>query len=169
MDWIELPLEPRHLGVPTGASKMISEPMVHSAQTMHLSNELSQHPLEIHHLGVLLGAFKMISEPTVCLAQTMHLSCTDPNTISKLTKMRFHMTHVTLKFHRVHPKWFLGLWFVHHKPCTYLVSRLALSLSGPNWGSTWSSSSRSTIWCVQNDCWACGTFGANRAPILRQV
>jgi hypothetical protein len=34
---IELPLEPRHLGVPPGASKMISEPMVCLAQIVHLS------------------------------------------------------------------------------------------------------------------------------------
>jgi hypothetical protein len=37
MDQNELPFEPRHLGVPSDASKMISEPMVHLAQTMHLS------------------------------------------------------------------------------------------------------------------------------------
>jgi hypothetical protein len=50
MNWIKHPLEPRHLGVPSGASKMISQPMVRSAQTLHLScvkintisNELSQ-------------------------------------------------------------------------------------------------------------------------------
>jgi hypothetical protein len=36
-DRIELPLEPRHLGVPSGASKMIYEPIVCLAQTMHLS------------------------------------------------------------------------------------------------------------------------------------
>jgi hypothetical protein len=35
---MELPLEPYHLGVPLGASKMISKPMVRLAQTMHLSN-----------------------------------------------------------------------------------------------------------------------------------
>jgi hypothetical protein len=33
----ELPLEPRHLGVPSGASKMILEPVVRLAQTVHLS------------------------------------------------------------------------------------------------------------------------------------
>jgi hypothetical protein len=33
----EHPLEPRHLGVPSCVSRTISEPMVHSAQTMHLS------------------------------------------------------------------------------------------------------------------------------------
>jgi hypothetical protein len=37
MDQTELPLEPRHLGVPSSASKMISMPMVCSEQTMHLS------------------------------------------------------------------------------------------------------------------------------------
>jgi hypothetical protein len=37
MDRNELPFEPRHLGVPSVASKMISEAMVHLAQTVHLS------------------------------------------------------------------------------------------------------------------------------------
>ena len=36
-DQNELPLEPRHLVVPSGAFKMISEPMVRLAQTVHLS------------------------------------------------------------------------------------------------------------------------------------
>jgi hypothetical protein len=33
----EIPHDPCHLGVLSGASKMIFEPMVHSMQTMHLS------------------------------------------------------------------------------------------------------------------------------------
>ena len=36
MDQNELPLEPRHLVVPSAASKTISEPMVRLVQTMHL-------------------------------------------------------------------------------------------------------------------------------------
>jgi hypothetical protein len=36
-DQNELPPKPRHLGVPSGASKMISEPMVGLVQTVHLS------------------------------------------------------------------------------------------------------------------------------------
>jgi hypothetical protein len=36
MDQNELPLDPRHIGVPLGASKMIFEPMVHLVQTVHL-------------------------------------------------------------------------------------------------------------------------------------
>jgi hypothetical protein len=35
MDRNELPLEPRHLGVPSSASKMIYDPMVCLAQTVH--------------------------------------------------------------------------------------------------------------------------------------
>jgi hypothetical protein len=37
MDPNGIPHDPRHLGVPSGASKMISEPVVHLAQTIHLS------------------------------------------------------------------------------------------------------------------------------------
>jgi hypothetical protein len=36
MDQNEFPLDPRLVGVPLVAPKMIFEPMVHSAQTMHL-------------------------------------------------------------------------------------------------------------------------------------
>jgi hypothetical protein len=70
----ELSLQARHLGVPSGASKMISEPRL---------------------LGVPSGASKTIPGPMVCLAQTVDLSCTDTNTVSKLTEMRLDMTHVT--------------------------------------------------------------------------
>jgi hypothetical protein len=67
MDRNELPLEPCDIGVPSGASKMLSELMVH-------------------------------------LAQTVHQSCTDTNTVSIRTEMRFYMTHVTYEFHQVRPK-----------------------------------------------------------------
>jgi hypothetical protein len=127
-----------------------------------------KHPLELCHLGVLSGASKAISEPTVCLVQTMHLSWTDKNTISKWTNMRFHTTQVTLEFHRVRPKRFLRLGFVRHKPCTYLVSRLALLSNGQNRASTWALSPRSTTRCVQNDLCAYSMFGPNDAPILNR-
>jgi hypothetical protein len=122
--------------------------------------------LELRHLRVLSGACKTISDPMVCLAQTVHLSCTDTNTISKWAKMRFDMTHVTLEFHRVRPKPFLMLWYVWHKQCFYLVSRLVLSSNGLNRASTWASSPKSTIGCVQNDFWAYGTFGAKPCTYL---
>jgi hypothetical protein len=37
MDGNELPFEPRHLGVSSSASKIISEPVVCLAETVHLS------------------------------------------------------------------------------------------------------------------------------------
>ena len=37
MNQNELPLEPRHLGVPSGASKLISKPMARFAQTVLLT------------------------------------------------------------------------------------------------------------------------------------
>jgi aminoglycoside N3'-acetyltransferase len=83
------------------------------------SNKL---PLEPCHLGLSSGASKTISEPMAHSAQTVHLYCTNTNTVSKWSKMRFHMTH----------------------------------------------SSRTSIGCIQDDFRAYGTFGTNRAPILRQ-
>jgi hypothetical protein len=58
--------------------------------------------------------------------------CTDTSTVSKRTKTRFHMTHVTYEFHRVRPRLFIRIWFIACNPYTYLVSRLELSLNGPN-------------------------------------
>jgi hypothetical protein len=43
----------------------------------------------------------------VCSVQIVLQPCTDTNTISKQTKTRFHMTHVTYEFHRVRPKLFM--------------------------------------------------------------
>jgi hypothetical protein len=113
-----------------------------------------------------------------------------------------------LRVHWERPKWFLSLWYVRHKPCTYLMSRLApchmnwikhplehhhlgvlsgasktiseptvclhkpctyleltptLRPNGLKHDLTWPTSPRTTIGCVQNDFWACVTFGANRA------
>jgi hypothetical protein len=103
MDWAKLPLEPRYLGVPAGASKTISNPVVHLAQTVQLSSvkisTISKRNETSIHLSLVpkstIGPSKMIYEPMLRLAQTMHLSCTDINTISKRTKTKFHMTHVT--------------------------------------------------------------------------
>jgi hypothetical protein len=184
LKWTELSLEPRHLGLPSGASKMISKPMVCLAQTVHLPaptltlppnrkkrdstwpksprvpsgpSKIFSEPmvcstqmvhlscikistvskwtklsLEPCHLGVPSGLSKTISESMVRLAQTVDLSCTDTNTISKRKEVRFHMTHITEEYHQVRPKRFPCLWYVQHKSCTYLLSRLALSLNGPS-------------------------------------
>ena len=86
-----------------GASKMIYEPMVRLAQTMHLSctgtytvsKQKREVPYDPRHLGVPSGASKMISESMVRLAETVHLFCAEINTISKWTKSSFHLSHVT--------------------------------------------------------------------------
>jgi hypothetical protein len=94
----------------------------------------------------------------VCLVQTMHLSCVKICTISKQTEMSFHFSLITSEYHRVHLKWFLSLWYVQNKWCTYLASRLELSPNGPKRASTWASSSSNSIGCIQNDFLSCGVF-----------
>ena len=113
MDQNEIRHDPRHLGVASGVSKMISEPMVHSAQTVHLTyikvgtiakQTENERPLERRHLGVPSSVSKTISEPMVHSAQTVHLSCVNICTISKWTKTSFHFSLITYEFHRVRPK-----------------------------------------------------------------
>ena len=128
---------PTHLGVASGACKTISKPMVRLAQTVHLSasaispNGPNKLPLEPRHIGVPSGAVKMIFGPMVCLAQTVHISCTNTNNISKWTEMRFHLSLITYEYHRVRPKRFLSLWYVWHKPCTYLALIITLYPNRP--------------------------------------
>jgi hypothetical protein len=94
----------------------------------------------------------------VCSVQTMHMSCIKISTISQRTKMIIRLNLIMSEYHRVHLKWFLSLWYVWRKQCTYLVSRLALSPNGPKRASTWASSSSNSIECIQNNFLACGTF-----------
>jgi hypothetical protein len=136
------------------------------APILRQANGLNRAPLGPRHLGVPSGVSKITFEPLECLVQTLHLSCTNTCTVSKQTKMRFHMTHVTLEFHRVLSKWFLSLWHIWRKPSTYLASGLGLFPNGLNQGFTWASSLRSSMECIQNDFWAFGMFGTNPAPIL---
>jgi hypothetical protein len=82
--------------------------------------------------------------------------------------MCFHLSLVTKEYHLVRPKWFLRLWYVWCKLWIYLAPTLTLSPNAPKWDSTWPTSPRSIIRCVQNDFWAYGTFGANCAPIMHR-
>jgi hypothetical protein len=100
MERREIPHDPRHLEVPSVASKTISKPMVCSPQTVQLScvkistrSKWTKLSLEPHHQGGPIGASKTIPKPIVCLAQSMHSSCTNTNTVSKQKEVRFHMTH----------------------------------------------------------------------------
>jgi hypothetical protein len=81
----------------------------------------------------------------------VHQSCTYTNTVSIRTEIRF-------EFHPMRPKQFLRLWYVRCKLCTYLASRLALSLNGLKRVSTWASSSSNSIGCIKNYFLAHGMF-----------
>jgi hypothetical protein len=147
----------------------LCKPCSYLASRLTLSpNRLKWASTWLCHLGVTSDVPKAISEPMVHSAQTVHLSCSEIKTISKHTKTRFHLTHITLQYHRVCPKWFPCPLYIRRKPCTYLAPRLTQSPNGPKWASIWPTSPSSTIGCVQNDFRAYGTFGANYAPILRR-
>jgi hypothetical protein len=111
---------------------MISMPVVHSSQTVHLSsvkiNTISkwtknEFPLDPRHVGVPLVVPKMIFKPMVYLTQTVHLSCIEINTISKHTENDLPLD----------------------------LRHLGVPSGVP-----------------KSDFRAYGTFGANRAPILRR-
>jgi hypothetical protein len=68
----------------------------------------------------------------------------------------------------VRPKRFLSLWYVQHKPCTYIALTLTLSPKRTETRFHMTHSSRTSIGCIQDDFRAYGTFGKNHAPILRQ-
>ena len=96
-------LELRHLGVPLGVSKTISEPMVRLAQTVHLStptitpspNGPNEIPHDPCHQGVPSAASKMISKPMLRSTQTVHRSCVKISTISKQTETSIHLSLVS--------------------------------------------------------------------------
>ena len=107
-----IPHDPYQLGVPSGASKTISKPILGSTQKHATILHRRQHCLETnrneishdpHHLGVPSGASKMIFEPMVYSAQTVHLSCIRISTVSRWTETSFHLILVTKEYHWVHP------------------------------------------------------------------
>jgi hypothetical protein len=150
----KLSLEHHHLGVPSGASKVIFEPLVHLARTVHLSctdtNTVSKQKEE---------RFPWPTSPRSSILhwQWHYLETKrreiphDPRHLGVLSG-----TSKTIPKPMVH--W---MQTVH-----YLASRLALLQTGQPF--TWASSPRSTIGCVQNDFWADGTFGANCTHILHR-
>jgi hypothetical protein len=120
MDRNDVPLSPRHLGVPSGVSKMIYEPMVRSVQTVHLTcaeiDTISVQTKTRFHLTHITYEYHR-GRPKwfpsmVRSAQTEHLSCSLINTISKRTEMSFHLTHITLVYHWVRPKRFRFPWYI---------------------------------------------------------
>ena len=130
----------------------------------YLQTDRNKIPLEPRHLGVPSGASKMIFGTRVHSVQNLHLSCIKITTISKRTETSIHLSLITYEFHRVRPKLFLRLWYVWHKPCTFLALILTLYPNKPKRDFTWASSPRTSFGCGQNDFRA--LFGTNCAPIL---
>jgi hypothetical protein len=101
MDQNELVVGPHHQGVPLGSSKMIFEPMVRLAQTVHLSciqTDRNEIPHDPRHVGVPSDASKTIFEPMVRSVHTVHLSCIKISTISKQNEMSFQLSLVTVGY-----------------------------------------------------------------------
>ena len=121
IDRTEHPLEPLHLRVPTSASKMVSQTMVHKLCT-YLAPKLTMSPN-----GFPSGASKLISKHMVCSMQTLHLPSIRISTISKLTESSFHLSLFTQEYKIVRPKWFLRLWCIRHN---YLALKLTMSTNG---------------------------------------
>jgi hypothetical protein len=96
---------PTHLGVPSGASKTISEHMVRLVQTTQLScvkiSTMSKWTQASLHLSLVTWStiecvqndFWAYSTFCANRAPILHPYCTDTNTVSKRIEMRFHMTH----------------------------------------------------------------------------
>jgi hypothetical protein len=89
----KIPYDPHHLGVPPGAPKIVSEPMVRLAQTMHLlapTLTLSQYGPKRDSSRATSPSSSMVRSP-----QTVHRSCVKINTISKQTEPSFHLSLLT--------------------------------------------------------------------------
>jgi hypothetical protein len=93
----KLPFEPHHLWVSSGVSKMISEPMVRLAQTVHLcctkTNTVFKRIEMSFHLSLVTLEYHPVHPKEFLslwyVGATMHLSSTETNTISKRTEWRF--------------------------------------------------------------------------------
>ena len=92
----------------------------------YLQADRTKNPHEPLHQGVPSRASKLVSQPMVHQAQTVYVYCTETNTISKETELRFYMTYAIQEFYWVLPNIFLSIWYVRCNSCTYLASRLAL-------------------------------------------
>ena len=99
---------------------------------------------------------------------TVHLSCIKISTVFKQTEPNIHFSPFTYEYQQERPKWFLRLWCIRHKLCTYLAPKLTISPNRPKQNSICHTSSSSSIGCIQIDFQAYGMFHANRAPTLHK-
>jgi hypothetical protein len=108
------------------------KPCTYLAPKQHcLQTDRSKISYDTRHLGVPSCAARLISKHLVCSMQTVHLSWIKISSISKQTKPSIHLSPFTLEYQQVHTKWFLRLWFIRCKLCTYLTPKLTMSPNGP--------------------------------------
>jgi hypothetical protein len=152
---------------------MISEPMLCSTETVHLScvkistiSKRTELSLEPHHLGVrsgrpkwVLGRWYVWRKLYTYLALTLTLSPNGKKWDSTWpTSPRSSNGCVQDDF------WVCGIFNANYTPI--LHQDYHYLWKGPKWASTWASSPSATNKCVQNDFWAYGMSNANHAPIL---
>jgi hypothetical protein len=167
----------RNLGVPSSVSKMISELTVRSAQTVHLSwikiSTISKQTETSFHLSLVTQEYH-----PCCLKWFLSLwnvwrklwTYPAPKlTLSQKGLKWGNMTHVTKEFHRVASKTISEAMVCLVQTMDLPCINTNISPNGLKQDSTWPTSPRSYIGCVQNDFRAYGRFGANRAPILNQI
>jgi len=77
--------------------------------------------------------------------QFVHVSCIKISNVSKQKQTELPLEPLYPGVSRVHPKWFLSLWCIRRKLCTYLAAKLTLSPNRPKRDSIWHMSSRSSI------------------------
>jgi hypothetical protein len=124
--WIQLLLELHHLGVPSGVSKMIYMPMVHLAQTVHLScvktSAVSKQIESSFHLILITSKYHWVRpkwflsiwyvwcKPFRHLAPILKQSLNGPNGDSTWPTSQ--------EFYRVCPKWFSrhGIFGAYREP-----------------------------------------------------
>jgi hypothetical protein len=99
MDRNNVPLEPHHLVVPSDASKMISKPMVHLVQTMHLSctdtNTVSKQKEERFHKTHVTSEFHRVRPKWFSsLWYIRRKACTSLANISKWTELLLKPRHL---------------------------------------------------------------------------
>jgi hypothetical protein len=135
MDRTELPLEPRHLGVPWSASKMISMTMVCSVQSVHLSctdsNTISKQTKTRLHMTQVTYEFHQVRpklfmslwyiqcKPCTYIASRLALSRTRPNRAPPDPR---HLGVPSGASKTIYEP-----MYVWHKPSTYLTPMLTLS------------------------------------------
>jgi hypothetical protein len=150
--------------------------MVCSVQTVHLSctdtNTIYKYTKTRFHMTHVTYEFYQVRPKLfMSLWYILCKSCTylvsrlalSPNGANRAPPDPYHQG-----VPRARLKWFMSLWYVWRKTRTYRAPMLTLSQNRSKRYSTWPTSPRSSIRCLQYYFWSYGTFDTNHPPILHQ-